>query len=84
MGVLLHVLGVIFVVGGASAGVGRGRNSHRVCVHSYFVRVLIEVLHFRDLRKTLSHVTNSRTRQQRTVLIILVWSVKRGNTRLER
>ena len=30
MGVLLRVFGLIVVAGVASAGVGRGRNSHRV------------------------------------------------------
>ena len=30
MGLLCGLVGLLLVVGGASAGVGRGRNSHRV------------------------------------------------------
>ena len=79
------MFGVILVVGGASAGVGRGRNSHKVGSYLWcYMSRCLYVCFYRDLNRTLSRVINSRTQQKKTVLMILVSSLRKESMKLEK
>ena len=64
------MLALIFVAGGVTGGVGRGRSSHRVIINCFAAYTINYLVCYRELSKTLSHVINSMTLQQQTVLMI--------------
>ena len=83
MRVLIHLTGLVLLSWGAHAGVGRGRNSHRVS-ESLAQTIFLQHKFIRDLSKTLSPVTSSRTQRLATALTTLGLKLKKVNMKLVR